>query len=1398
MQDAKTPLQNRDLEKIGVSTSILKRFLTFLPQNIVRKILINPDGKVLDKSEWIEGAIIFSDISGFTPMSQALSNYGSRGIEEMSRILNTYLSKMSNIIYKNDGILQKIAGDSLTVLFEKPANVEWKVPILNAIECSFEMQKFISQFRKIKTIAGEFSLTMKIGISSGRLFIGTLGSYDFGIEVSLIGEPINKAVVSEHHAKQGEIWIEKESIEIIKDYVKIITNKNNYFRIRLKNIIKPDEKKLKEVFSVKLRPEEKQTIIKEIRACIPSSIAKRLELGYQEFLGEHRKTTILFINFEGLDLKHKNFEKNLKLYYITMQKIITQYRGTLYEFESGDKGSKIIALFGSPLSTEDNEGLAILCALAILKAGNDIEWIKFQKIGISTGYAFAGVIGTALLRRYALIGDKVNLAARLMTSAENNTILIDDDTYNRTSDRFLWKKMSPRKLKGTSGLITTYLFDGIKKEKPKEPLKEIAYLLGRDEEAKRFAKIFDKLKDSLGQIISVIGEMGIGKGVLIKEFIKFVGRKGLQHHEAYCYSYGTQIPYFGWIKIFNNIFDIKEDDKNDLKLKKVSDKLNALSPKNIKKLPLIAKWLGLEAEETEWSKHLDTAVRKSNLLDVLSEILIQLSREKALFIILYDIQWSNSSTLEFLLTLAKNIVNEKIMLIYSYQPFIIQIPDAIQEVKKLEYYNSMVLNELSSEQSIDFIKLKWNVSNIPDEFENIIKRSVGGNPYYIETLITSLINTNQLLFDKDKNTYSFSQEALQQLKVPPTLEDLIVNQIDKLDETSKLLLKVASVIGMDFNTEILKWIFPIRIQKQELLLKLSKLCETGLLEKEEKKAKIHFSFRNELTLDTVYKNLPFSQRKHLHESTASTIENIYGDKIESFYEILAFHYKFTDNINKQLLYLKLAGNKAKNNYANNESIKYYEQLTEILNKKLKANIDFTTKEWGYICRELFDTYVILGDITRFMGEMKKSKIWLDKSRAESVKIADEERRYTLLKSIGEWYEFGDQYQDALAYYSRAYICISKLNDKNKMSLSSGHMGNVYRIMGYNDLALKRYKESATLANECGNIMMEGRWLGNIGIIYANQGNYDKALEYYFKALDISKKENDKSRAAAWYSLIATVYLAQAKYDDAIKYGNESLSVAEAIGYKRSMVLTLNTIGNTYRFLGQYDEALKSHSRALEIANKIKAINQEVICMGEIGEIYRFQGKYDEALTSYKKAYSIAKSLGDKYNQALWERAIGIIYYQSPNPQVKKAKQHLRNAMETATLIGHKKLSAETQIHLGNAVAVDGEFDEAVKIIRKGLKLAQHIQHPGLIVWGKRMFGILLIKMGKKEEGKNLLLYALKENEKLNLKKDIAECCLELGRALIDKKYLLKALKLFKELNLNPRVEEVEEYISTIH
>lgn len=1393
-----------------ISTSSLKTFISFIPTNIIKKILYKPSLSILEESEWIEGAVIFSDISGFTPMSQALSNYGSRGTEEMSGILNNYLTKMSHIIYKKGGIIQKIAGDAMTILFEKQANVSWKVPLFYAVECAFGMQRLITEFRKIKTIAGEFSLEMKIGIGNGRLFTGTLGTYDFGIEPFLIGCPIENAVMSEHHAEQGEIWLHKDSMEKIKDNIKIIKKVEDFYRIS-----KIEYKETEEPQSIKpnhlkisLSEPQKQKIISEIRSCVPLSIAKRIELGYLDFLGENRKTTILFISFEGLSLNDAEFESKLKSYYSTMQKIITRYRGFLYEFESGDKGSKIIALFGSPTSTEDDEGLAVHCANAMQDAVKDIDWIVSQKIGISTGSVFAGVIGTNLLSRYAVIGDRVNLAARLMSLSESNTILCDEETFINTGSNFKWEAKPPRKVKGKTGLIKTYEFKGIKKSSKPSTVDEISYLIGREDEAKQFVQVFDKVIKNSGQIISVIGEMGMGKKSLIKEFVKFVKRRGMKILRADSFSYGTQIPYFEITELFRNLFNIKENDSNNTKIERINDFIDKLMPKQKDKIPLLESVLSIELPDNEandWAKNLDPSVRKANMIDFMSKILIEYSKQQALLIIINDLHWSNSSTLDFLNTLSKNIKDEKLLIIFSYQPFSNIVPESLSEIKKLDYHNNIVLNELTSEQCMDFINIKWKITNIPDNFPYIVKNNAGGNPYYVEILMNSLIKSGQLYHNKKEDSYTFSERAFEHINIPDSIHALILSQMDRVDETSKLLIKVASVVGMVFNQDIVIRIFPDKISKTTLFEKLYYLSEQGLLENEEKDGEQRFYFRNELTLETAYNNLPFTQRKALHEKTAITIEELYSDKIDSYYDILAYHFKHTDITEKKLKYLSLAGNKARNNYANKEAVNYYEQVSKLLENEISSgSIEATSEKWDDIGCELFDTYLILGDITKFVGEMDLSKGWLQKAESIIIKLYDEKRRYRLLQSFGEWYEFRDQYMLSLEYYSRAYKCISKQKNLMETSLSCGHLGNLYRTIGKYDIALKRYKEAASLANKAAsitnctrNIMLEGRWLGNIGIIYANQGSYDKALKYYFDALKISKTVQDKLREVAWLSLIANVYVAQSKYEGALKYAYESLEVANNIGYKRSAVMTMNTIGNTYRFLGEYDRALEVHHKALDTANNIGAINQEVICMGEIGEIYRIQERYIEALDFYKKAYSKAKTLGDKYNQALWERAIGIVYYNSPEPEVKKAKQHLKNAMDTASSIGHKKLLAEIMMHLGNAYSVDGEHEEAEKYIKKGLSIAQKIKHPGLSIWGKRVLGIVLIKLGKKDEGTKILTEALKKNEELGLKKDVAECSFELGKALKDNKYLKRAYDIFDELGLEARKIEVEEHLDNL-
>ena len=274
-----------------------------------------------------EGTILFADVAGFTPLTEALMVLGKEGSEELTRILNNYFSEMIDIVYEYNGDILRFAGDAMTIFFESDKGE-------TAISCGLKMLKTMNKFEKVDTRAGQFKLEMKVGCAFGKVQIGILND---GTEVDYyaLGEPLDLCAEAEHHAKRGEIVAEK-NVSINSSFLKTAV-KENFFKV-VGVPIEPIS------CSTNYQKEDLSDVLVKI---VPKHIIEKAET---QSVGEHRGTLVLFLSFSLKKAKEDEIHRQICDFYIQLKKIVQKYGGIINKFDFGDKGAKALILFGTPYS----------------------------------------------------------------------------------------------------------------------------------------------------------------------------------------------------------------------------------------------------------------------------------------------------------------------------------------------------------------------------------------------------------------------------------------------------------------------------------------------------------------------------------------------------------------------------------------------------------------------------------------------------------------------------------------------------------------------------------------------------------------------------------------------------------------------------------------------------------------------------------------------------------------------------------------------------------------------------------------------------------------------------------------------------------------------------------------
>jgi len=1025
-----------------INENHLKEIIGYLPQNIVERIISNPEKDLIKDSTKLDAAVLFSDISGFTSISEALSRIGKEGAEEMSRILNNYFENVEDIVRQCEGYIQKIAGDSTMIFFIKEEKESYKDIVMKAIQCAISIQELINnKFQYIDTIAGIFKLAMKIGISSGIVYSNVVGDTEYGFKHILLGEPILESSNAEGKAISGEIWLDKNSAKYVNDNIEFI-NDGDYSKIVKTKFKKKAYSYIKPINITSIPAEKIKNTIEKIQYYLPEEVYDRIMLGQTDFLGEHRRITVLFVSFSGLDYKSgmENVGKQIQEYILFLNKIIYKYGGRLQEYEGGDKGDKVLIYFGVPKSYGNDVERALMCANEIIKETPKLGFITKQHIGIATGYVYVGVVGYELYKSYTTIGDIVNVSSRLMqySMANNYSIIVESNTFEKTEKKMDFKELELIQVKNRVQPIKVYEFKGVKQSQFKGYFEKrqsnAQSIVGRKKELELFEECLKKAKQGEGQILSIVGEAGIGKTRLSDEFVSRLFNENIKGFGGDCLSYGTNIPYLSWTEILRDFFEIEENIIKDIEIEKIKNHLELVDPNFVSKLPIVSNILGIEMEDNELTRHLDAKLKKENFFSIVLESLKHRAKNSdGLFLIIEDAHWIDSISLELLNYVCRNISNEKIIIIIVHRPLGDVIDKNFKEIFDYSYHTRFSLNYLEPAETIELVNRRLNIENISDDFKKLIVSRSQGNPFFIEEIVNSLIDNEYIEFNRQKGKYEILKD-LSDIDIPDTIQDIVLSRIDKLDESSKLTLKVSSVIGRQFKFRVLSSIYPDESQKgtdyvENILNEnLSRLRTLDLMKLDIPEPEAEYIFKHVITQEVSYASLLFSYRRALHEKIAQFFEMNYPDRID----LITHHYENTDNTKKKIEYFEKAAKLSESNYANQEAIEYYQKLIKIIDEEIEKTKIQTIDEYHKNIDDLWED----GDINEMKDFIKKSE--------ELINDIKDDRVMSNYKSdLAKVYFRESKYTQALNEFKASLEINKKLGSKERIAVDLFNIGVTY-------------------------------------------------------------------------------------------------------------------------------------------------------------------------------------------------------------------------------------------------------------------------------------------------------------------------------------------------------------------
>ncbi|MCG8346978.1 MAG: AAA family ATPase, partial [Chloroflexales bacterium] len=788
---------------------------TYLPRHLVaRRLATTTDGPWL---EWVEGSLLFADVSGSTALAEQLTALGREGIEIVTNTLNDFFDTMLTIIKSYGGDLLNFGGDALLVLFRGPDH-----PHVASHAAAALLAK-LSGFERTVPGIGTFTLSMRIGVESGCVALASAGHPE-ALRYSALGNVVNRVARAETYCEKGELALGPGAWSVIADSAEGEELADGYVRVRDLQPHSFNPGLLPRDEPVTAPPEQAIPMLVQqlnrISPYLPTGLLSRILVDPQRprIEADLRPVTVLFAQIIGLGalveaLEPEQAASILDAFLRPMQEAIQRFGGVINKLDLADEGDKILAIFGAPVAYEDHAERAARAALAMLDLYEQLNeqhptWNIKIRLGLNTGIVFAGNVGTAERKEYTVMGDAVNVAARVMGQAAWGEIWCSAATAAPITSRLLCADRGRFAVKGKSEPLHLLRIEGVQEPRSTVQAQE-SPMVGRQAELDWLRERLAAARAGQGKVARIAGDAGVGKSCLIATLLAEARVENVRVIHVACLSYAMTTPYSPWSDWLKELCGIVAEDDQAERVAKLGAMLDRLPGDAHDWLPLLAPLVRVEVEETQLTRALDPQQRRERRFELIAHLLrafanspqvmpnnrnglaqplaLGAQQQTPLLVVFEDLHWADQTSLDLWQYVTEQIADLPVFLLGVHRPQFGWGADAPDGADVL------TLNELSPADSEALLLARLGSRAVSTELLQQIVARANGNPLFLEELLRAVIGAN-----------GSATTSLDQL--PDSLNDLLLARIDQLDEYSRSLLRIASVIGQRFPVGVLQFI----------------------------------------------------------------------------------------------------------------------------------------------------------------------------------------------------------------------------------------------------------------------------------------------------------------------------------------------------------------------------------------------------------------------------------------------------------------------------------------------------------------------------------------------------------------------------------------------------------------
>ncbi|RUM95919.1 adenylate/guanylate cyclase domain-containing protein [Pseudaminobacter arsenicus] len=950
---------------------------------------------------------------------------------------------------------------------------------------------------------------------------------------------------------------------------------------------------------------------------------------------DRRTVTVLFADLSGFTALSEQLDPEVMQamqneLFEEMTAAVQSFGGFVDKFI----GDALLALFGAPVSHEDDPERALRAALDMIRRTALMEERSkalgsplMLHIGINTGQVVAGAFGASNVKSYSVTGDTVNIAQRLQSIAAPGEVLVGPLTHRLTRHGFAYEALGDIALRGKTGRILVHRLKGAldapRAARGLETLGLNAPLIGRDSELAQLLGCLELACSGSAQLVRLAGEAGIGKSRLVQEFIARLHDDerfaNVAIRQAACSSLGEQ-SYGVLAAVVRSAAGMPQSappEEMRRKLAALLEELGLPDEEMGRLMPLLFHVLGLGDPDAAL-QHVEPEQLRRQILFAIRTIFERRLALSPLLIVVEDLHWADAVSLEALRFVMDRLERTRLLLLVTHRPG--------SERDQLESgrisHTALRLGPLKAadaQRLLDVLLGQPSDRPLLALRDGILQRA-GGNPLFVEEIVRGLIETGTLARD-GQHWRITSAEAV--AEIPAALQPMLLARVDRLPPAARRLAQEAAVLGPRIDAALLR---ATAADQAGLEASLDLLCDAEVIE--EIAAPISsrcYRFTQTLLQDVVYHNLLLQRRTEMHGRVATALERLYGEHPERLDDLtlLGHHFSLSTQHEKGARYLTDAGDRARMIYANDDALRLYQQALDALTATDGGPLRILlTERLGDLCgpagqrAAAQDHYRIALDACRASGDkvgaarlLRKTGRLLWEAGRRSLAQAHYADAATLLEDADApierahlWQERGHlafrtgDHAQAAKWADEALGCVGALPKgsdagmQHEAALATAEALNTKAValarMGQGIKAVGEVEKSVAVAETAGLLSAACRGYTNLSVLYTII-DPAKAMEICRRGLDVARRIGDTSFQAR---LLANLAVASCTFTDrcageGVPAAEKAIELDRALDQREHLPVPLIVLGQIHQCHGRPELALPCYTEALELARE---------------------------------------------------------------------------------------------------------------------------------------------------------------------------------------------------------------------